>query len=483
MNEYSDDISETKRIGRGSIILLIGRVINLILSLAVILMITRMLGPEKFGVYSFVMSIAAMVFTLTTLVNHGMVRYAINYLASDQQGKAKDIFLKSGKLLLTIAVVSLTGILFASSYLSSFKFIIMALPFVYFGFFSYLIVMVFYTIRKLHFFVLEGVLKNIFLVALIPLLIANYGLSGSFIAYDISAIIALFILAVCLYISFWKKVKRDIAQENMSNIFSFSLPNFLSTFINNLTQRSGIFILTYFSFIYGMKEVGYFNLALTIILSIGTFLYTIPEAILPAVLKFHLQQKNQMIQEVVNTSLKYSLMFAVPIVFSLAFISDPVVNLFFKTEFGRAGLNITIVGFYLIILLIMKTLVSIILANNEVRYLFYADVVSFIIFIMSSVILIPSLSSRGVALSLLLGSIGSALIYIWRASRFGVMFPVKPVLKIILPGLLFLLLGIFPSDINIILPLIIIAVSYYFTLYLLKELRYSDIKRIINLVR
>ncbi len=140
MNEYSDEVSETKRIGRGSAILIVGRIINLILSFVVILMITRMLGPEKFGLYSFVMSIAAMVMTLTTLVNQGMLRYATQYLALNQTGKAKDIFSKSIRLLLIISGISFTGILLVSYNLSSFDFIIITLPFIYFGFFINVII-------------------------------------------------------------------------------------------------------------------------------------------------------------------------------------------------------------------------------------------------------------------------------------------------------------------------------------------------------
>ncbi len=484
MNEYSDEVSETRRIGRGSAILLVGRIINLILSFAVILMITWMLGPEKFGLYSFVMSIAAMVMTLTTLVNQGMLRYATQYLALNQTGKAKDIFSKSGRLLLIISGISLAGILFVSRYLSSFEFIVIALPFIYFGFFSMLIMTIFYILRKIHLFVLEGVLKNAFLVLFIPLLVGNYGLSGSLFAYDVAAFLTLLILAGYLYFSYWKGVSSDSANESTSGILKFSLPNFLSTLINNLTQRSGVFILTYFSFIYGMEEVGYFNLALTIILSISTILYAVPEAIISTVMKFKFQKRSSLIQEVVNTSLRYSLILAVPIVFSLAFVSDPVVNLVFNKEFGRAGLNIAILSFYLFTLIIIKNFISVIIANDDVRYLFYADVVSFIIFIISSVMLIPSLASRGIAISLLLGSIGSAIIYIWRASRFGIFFPVGSVMKIILPGMIFLPLATLQPDIAVLLPsAIAVIIAYYFILYLLKELRYSDIKRIIDIIK
>ncbi len=484
MNEYSDEVSETRRIGRGSVVLLVGRIINLLLSFAVILMITRMLGPEKFGVYSFVMSIAAMVLTLTTLVNQGMLRFSIQYLASNQNGKAKDIFLKCGKLLLIISVVSLAGILSVSSFLSSFEYIIITLPFIYFGFFSMFIMTIFYVLRKMHLYVLEGILKNIFLVIFVPLLIANYALSGSLFAYDIAAFFTFLILAVYLYFSFWKGVSSERTKESMSGILRFSLPNFLSTLINNLTQRSGVFILTYFSFIYGMNEVGYFNLALTIILSISTLLFAIPEAIISTVMKFKFQEKNSMIQEVVNMSLRYSLILAVPVVFSLAFISDPLVNFVFQKEFGRAGLNVAILSFYLFTLIIIKVFVSIIIANDDVRYLFYADAVSFTIFLISSILLIPSMASRGIAISLFLGSIGSTIIYIWRASRFGIVFPVRSVMKIILPGMIFLPLGFFQSDIMILIPLaIIIIIIYYFILYLLDELHYADIKRIIDIAK
>ncbi|MDI6807247.1 MAG: oligosaccharide flippase family protein, partial [Candidatus Aenigmarchaeota archaeon] len=115
---------EYLKVGKGGLTIMLGRVLGTIFTFIITILLTRMLGPEQYGIFSYITGIIFLVSgILCSTLSLGLIKYVSSYAAREEWGKVKTIFLKIFKLSFIVGSFS-TIFLFFISYVLPHNFLI-----------------------------------------------------------------------------------------------------------------------------------------------------------------------------------------------------------------------------------------------------------------------------------------------------------------------------------------------------------------------
>jgi len=391
-------------VAKNSLIVFLGNALGSAFRLIAIVIITRMLGPSQFGLFSIALAIMIVVSEFSDFgVNIGLVRFASLYLQKDKL-RAHLLFKVSLKFKLMAGIlVSLTGFLL-SELLAIHVFdkvgLITPLKLAFIGVFGTLLfnyILVTLQAQELfNRFTFTNIIDNFGKFSLIGLLLLFQRLNffcafASFVAIPLIASLIGFFLFVPRDFLWAKGNEKECFKE----LFRFSKWILISSFALMFFRRLDVLMLTYFK---DEQAVGFYSAGFTLAWSLEILIRSFMIVLLPKVSK--LTTKTQLIQYT-----KKSLRFTIPIFFCLSpvfFIAKPLILTLYGTEYV-SSINV----FRLLVIGRLTTIISspiglIAFSINKPQIISYSSILLLFMNFIGNYILIPLYGATGAAIVTLL---------------------------------------------------------------------------------
>jgi O-antigen/teichoic acid export membrane protein len=335
---------------KGSLIVLIGNVIQGVLWALSSIVVARLLSPEGYGLY--VLALIPSLF-LSYFFKGGISNAATKYIVSLRvRGRLEEInqIITSAFILITALGLTLTAFLvlssnfFAAVFLdrpyatelvaySCFLLIGMALMQLAGG--------VFLGLEKMRLYSALLVLQSASMLGLSVFLIAGLSLGvsgavlGNVVSYLGTGVCGLLIISKSGYLS---KKALNVAHGPLSNILgtyklllSFGVPVFLSNILIGAIPLYQGFVLSRFA---DNVEIGSYGAAFNFIKFLNTLTLTITTSLLPAFSKL---DANREARHAFSLSLKYSSLLMAPVVLFVMATSSKIIGIMYGKAYAQAG--------------------------------------------------------------------------------------------------------------------------------------------------
>lgn len=473
-------MNETKRIGRHSIYSLIGNLLIAVLSFFITVFVTRKLGPENYGVFSYVLTVFIFLIPFTTIGLTSMLEKSISfYLGKRNSQYIKGTFLTITKAVFIITLI-ITSILFLfSGTLPYSNYIRIMLPYLILTSIFTIFISTFSSLRMIGIATLINVVSNILLLLFLFLLIGQ-GVTGALIAWQMSLLIPIVIFSYFLYKHIWKNIKAALI--NLKSVFSFSIPFFIGNSLSELTLYLNTFVLTYFAFRYGMVEVGFYSLALNLTMFSMNMVLFVTSAVRPAIIQFYGEGDLKKVSKTFNLSMKYTFMFVFPIIFTLITLGDVIILEIFKKSYVEAVPVLQILSLGIVFSVLIRMLLPFIYVKNKTKEYMWLSIANVAILLPLSFLLVPIWGAVGAAIARIF-SLSIIMIYFFRLlTKIKIKFSRLVVFKEFICSMLFIVLLFVPRDlVSAIASWFIVTLFYLLMLYKLNVIGKTDMNRLINL--
>lgn len=479
MEEYKLFI---KRIG------LVG-LVNILVSLSGILLIpilTKNLSILDYGVW---VQINTTLILISSLVNLGLPYAMFRLLAvkKDKKDISEGFYSIFFLTILSSAVASLLFILFSRwiseaifngnltvTLILSFVILIIGLNNVLFGFLRAL-----QKIKRFSLFWLIQTYLNVFLVSYFVL--NGQGIVGAVSGILICQIIIFAIVFSLILAEIGFKIPKF---NNMKEYLSFGIPgmpNNLSYWVVDSSDRYLIGLLL------GSAFVAYYSPGYSIGMLIFVLMVPFDILLTPLLSRYFEENRIEEVKKLLQYSMKYFLLSAIPSVFALGLLSKPILMILTTTEIALSGyyitplvaLSTTIFGLYMI-------LAQIILLDKKMKIIGTSWIIAGLSNVILNLILIPYIGILGAGFTTLVSySIMFFVALFYTLKNFKFDFEVTPILKSIMASII---IGIFiilyaPSSITEIFLAILICSGIYIGLMgLLRALTKEELKFMKSLV-
>ena len=483
---------------KGGFYLLSGNIISLILMALASIIIARLLGPEKYGLYALVFVGPSII---TSIINLGLpsaiTRYTSLYrsknMIKDAIGIAS-IGLKF-RFIMSLAGFTLSLLLSdmfalminrpdASLYIKVASIIILgnmiftAIQNIYLGF------------DEMRYASINMVIQATTKFILTPILILiGFQLLGAIIGHISSYIIAAIIGILIVY----QKILNINDNEEMKFIdglkimLSYSLPLYFSTLINSMIMQYNNIVQSWFA---SNFQIGNFKVA-TNFLSLLTVLTTpISLTLFPAFSKFNIDKDKNELIEFLKYSIKYTSMILMPATIFVMFLSRELVSIIYGSSYTLSPLYLTMYGVGYLYISILIVLSSFLNGVGKTKTILWGNILGIIMTIPLTYILGYLYNIIGIIISILIVNLSICIYYAHIVkTKYGMEIDFKTILKIFSTALVSAIPIIFIKNYisNTILTLILcgaIYLSIYLTMIpIAKIVDKKDLRRIRTLTR
>jgi O-antigen/teichoic acid export membrane protein len=342
MGDTLDDFAAISM--RGSITLLIGDAVALIINAVGVILVARILSPADYGLYSVSLVLPGFFMLFSDWgINMALTRFIAQY-RSQNRHYAIGVLVKSGVYFKFFLGCFLSLLLFIfAEYLSN---SVLLRPEVV-GFVkisSVLIVSqsIFNTVlsifsgyERMEFRAIISVVQSLVKGFTSPLLVfIGYGVSGAVIGHTLSYVVSA-VVALVLVGSLTRSDDDHTGSIQMSLkiMLRYGIPIFLGGITIGLAQQFRGFFLSWFI---TSELIGNFSVANWFIMLVTTFSTAIPSNLFPAFSKISILDEPKKAEEMFRGSVKYSTMVLLPFVFLMIVISEPLVLILFGDKYPQA---------------------------------------------------------------------------------------------------------------------------------------------------
>lgn len=315
--------------------------------------------------------------------------------------------------------------------------------------------------------------RIVFIILFIAL---NASVMSAVIGYAISPIIPL--LAAFLMIGFGF-VKGTCYP--MRKILSFAFPSIVFSFSTYFFINMGLFYVKIF-FLTDVSA-GLYSAASTISQLPYLAMVAVNTAIFPAI-SGSVDKKARIISYI-NESMRYSLIFMVPLVVFVITTSGSLLSLVYTSEYAMAAVPLSILTVGTCIFSILLMLSTVISASGRPATSMYISIFIVLLNIVLQILLTPPLGLAGVALSLAASSsIGLIITALLVFRSHGNFFSAFSLIRVFAAGvLLFVIMNIAISHgLNFVIGYLVGGAFYFAILYIIGEIRENDIIRFKDLL-
>ncbi len=386
------------RLLRNTFFLSVAQIVNPILSMFLVLVLSRKLGPEGLGIYTTVLTL----FTFFSLFSAlGLNSYIIREISSDRS-KAEKIFFNSfflGTLssLVFCVFMVLTAIILGYSSVLLTASIIMASA-LFFKTISAFTQSMLQAFERMEYCSIILIVETIVKVAGgVGVVVAGYQ-----IIYVILIVALANVLSMLLGVYFVNKhifklhirFEYDLLWKMIREIPVF----FMLSLVVMVYWQIDILML---SKIKGMVDVGYYSAAYRF-LTIGIGLANCYiAAIFPVISRFYVESKNNFQQSCVS-SIKYLSLTIIPIALITTYLSKDIIRLFYGDEFVVSAQTLQILIWTLVLFPAANILGNGLVASHQQKIDLLINVLSASFNIVLNLILIPKYSHVGAGIATLL---------------------------------------------------------------------------------
>jgi len=446
-----------QRIIKNSVILLSSQIFSKIINFALILILTRLLGKDDFGLYSFS---SAYVGLFLFLMHLGITNLLMREIA---KYKDKSVEIVSSTLPIVIilslfSLVLLNFIAFVLSWTMNERIVIFLFSLYYmFEIIARFFIAIMRAYERMEYEGLLTVSERIMLLIVSLLLwVSNADLFTLLICFTI----VLFLKAIS---SFWL-VKKNFQKINIhwnfeqtKAILKQSYPFALIGMFGTISMRIDLVILKIY---HSQDLVGIYNVAKKLIESINFVPENIYYAVFPTLSILYLSRKDKFNQTYKNV-LIFLIISAVPMVVIFYLLAPKIINFLFEPEFFQAylplqWLAVATAAFFI------KHAFAVTLHSVGKQHIFSLFVaIGMVINISCNLILIPPLKMLGAALASVMAESVIAILSLFAVKKYVSYTNFFPsLLKIMIAALIMIIILYLAYDWNIIILIIISILTY-----------------------
>ena len=381
--------------------LAIGQIMGLIFGFITTVLLARMLGPQDYGIYNFLMSIVSGTASFLSL---GLAFSAFYFAA-----KKTEII---NSILSIGTITSMVGIIFICL-ISPFLETTYSTPNLAFFLIIFSFEVLFLNIFNifLNFFKGTGRFKESSIMNILfnllrllgPFLVLiGFGLFGAIFGriLDWTVIISLcFVIGKKTYNVFPRKIK------NLKKIMGYGFPLYMNQIFAFFTNQYLIIILA----IYGMKLVGYYSASLKLATIISMLTLSISDVALQRII---VAKDKKNVDKITKKITKYSSYLGAFFLVNLVIFSKEIMILIFSKEYLSASTSLIILSFAYFLGSSFRAYSTYFLGKSKTKIVMSVGFISSTILILLSFYLIPSFGLDGAGLSFLFATFVSVMSYV-----------------------------------------------------------------------
>lgn len=380
--------------------LYVGQALGAFITVMTLVIVTRLLFPAGYGVYTFAFGFMALV---DCVGNFGIGTYFGRNLAKYTYEKAhKKVLntLATGYTILLPITAFLTiigiaispyvaNVLFASLRISPLT-LMLAASIIFFSTTESTAVQALIGFKKGKLASLVGVTVDIIqLAASVALILSGYGVNGAISGMLIGYIFG----AILSFLLIWRIVSKEgpIALSRPSSgevrtALSFVVPMSL----NNVLNFSMVnFTVLYMSIYVGIVAIGNYGAAIKGLNFIAIFYSTMSTALLPLFTTAGVSKKADKVDDAYNKLLIYSLMITLPFIVYVAVLAKPGAYLLLGGDFSMTGIYLSLIAFGVLIDTFQYYLSNLLISKGFTTPLVKALLISTILQLSAVLILVP----------------------------------------------------------------------------------------------
>ncbi len=462
-----------ERIVKNSAVLTASHVLSKLINLALVLILTRLLGSDGFGIYSFSLAFVMLFMVFTHL---GINTLLIREIARDKS-RAKELVgttlpvILIGSLLVFVLV---NGITFLTNWTEQERIVIFVFSiFLVFESWSRFFIVVFRAFERMGFEALINVVERFgFLIFSILAWIFTFSLETLISCFaGVQLIKAL--LTYSLTKNYFTEIDLKWQPARLMSIFKQAYPFALMGLFGTVSMRIDTIMLKIF---HTDAIVGIYNVARKLMESITFIPENISYALFPALSVLYLTQKRQF-DRTFQRTFHYLMFVAILIVIVLFILSPQIINLLFEPEFARAYIPLRWLSLALGILFMKFAFTALMSAIGKQHLLSILAGIGMLINVGLNYLLIPDYDILGASLASVVSE-AIIIITIIIVIRKTINLPelALPIFKALLAGLVLAVIVYLIQSWNIFLVLILAGLFYLSLLAALKVVSKEDVQ-------
>lgn len=473
-------MTTSHRIFKNSIFLLSSNVISKIINLAILLIITRLLGKEGFGLYSFAFAYVGMFM----LFSHLGLSTLITREIAKQKSNAENLISKTFPLVLILSVFTFIIVNFSiyafnlsqNERLSIFIFSF----YMFFDTISRYFISIFRAYERMEFEAILNVTERITL--LIAAILIWYTDKGLILLLVVFASMEFIKTSTALFLirKYFLRFKWSRITNQSLTLLKQSLPFALVGLFGTISIRIDTIILNYF---HNQEVVGLFNAAKKLIESLSFIPENIAYALFPALSVLYISQKKEF-NRTFQLSFQYLLILAIPLSAGIFFMAPQIIQLIYEPEFFESSVALKWLAIWLGLLFLKFAFATTL--NAIGKQLLFAILVgiSMTLNIIFNYLLIPDLNILGASIASVISESAIVIMTFIALIRFTHLPGLSvTVFKIIFVGIIItIFIGLIQS-MNLFLVIFLTAAIYTFLLLAFKIITSKDINYIKQLIR
>ena len=393
-------------IGRGTSYILIGKILWLVIALVNAALIPRYLGPSNLGFYLYWMAVFFIFKLMLDLSAPFLITKFVPELKETDEDKVPVLLMRLIKIkFYFVPPTILAGILFFHEDIFYFLIIYAAALIMAISELLGILIYSYGRMREYTFYKISMPALRIFLVISLFALFKEKGIILAIISFSIIICLGLIIFTRNLLPPLYDK-KIEIP---LKNYFRFSIFAYLGGLFSILVYR----MIMIFSkhYIHDMRIIGFLGLSLMVcITTIKQVIHGISESLLPYIIKFKALDSQHAFNRLLKYNWRYTNILLFPLIFALLILVRPGIEFIVGRDYLPSVKLIVLllpaVVFYSWVTILQNKL----FAEGKARYLCWINLAGFLVFFVSSIILIKRFGIIGSVVSIFLNSFVTLLL-------------------------------------------------------------------------
>ena len=391
-------MEESGKIGRGTFYMLFGKLFLVFLGFLHVSLVPRILGPENMGFYSYWFSIFIIIVVILDLGgSHFLTRY-IPELRKRNHSSIRILIKKTIKFkFLFILFILLIGLFLFSKEKSYFLIIFVASICASVTTITQTILYAYKDMKKYVLIPLSRVLTRLILVIALFILFGPIGILLGILGVAIIVPLVFGLFAIRLL----PKTSESL-DKPFREYLTFGLFVYLGALFFTLTNWSVVILSK--NYISDMAMIGFLGLGLQIcFVAIIEIVSSVGESVLPSLIEFHVTEDKKL-KESLELNWKYTNLILFPLIFGLFILARPAISIVVGEEFLPTVVLIELLLPATVFICWAQIHQQILLIYEKKKEIFVTQLIGFMVFLISGVVLIENIGITGAPISLSLGT-------------------------------------------------------------------------------
>lgn len=475
-----------KKIAKNTIAQIIGKAASTLLGLFSLALITRYLGPEGFGTYTTIITFLGF---FAVFADFGLTLITVQFISDKKYEEGKilnNLFaLRLVSVVAFMLLAPLVSFIFPYSQELRFGMLIALASFIFPALNQVIIGLL---QKRLHMgrdAMAENIGRAALLIGIILVNNKNLGLNGILFATTISA--AINFIAHYIFSLKFAVIKLAWDFSLWKEICLKSWPLALTVVLNLIYLRADTIVLSIFK---SSEEVGLYGAPYKMIDVLTTLPFMFAGLILPIITTAWLEGKTEYFSKVLQKSLDFMAIAAVPIVIGTQFIASELMSIVAGSEFAKSGIILRLLVVSIAAIFIGTMFSHAVIAIDKQKKMIGAYVFTSITSLIAYLILVPKFSYFGAASVTIYSEVMIAIFSAYCVLKYSIFkISIKTISKSFLAGLV-MAVFLYLNNLNVwidntrvlglMLSLFISAIIYFSALYLLGGIKKDDINMLLN---